>query len=395
MEYILIIISCIVTFFFPMLSLIINAFNCIIVKKKKKIFAIFVALSLATVAYVWKPSSIYDLYKWHSEVKMFNNYNLNDLINHITINYEPMNYIIKYLCSKIGNINMLQSIVCFAGYYIILWIISDYTTQNKCNNFSFTIVSIFAILSVGYINFISGLWFNLAIITFALGIYLNYAKNTKWLHWVFYILSISIHISTVYILLILITSRILKVKKNFKIIIIISYFASLFIGPVLTFLNLNINISIIHYIYKLYVSYFINGSQFSNLHTGINLYEAIIKLLICVLFICNSKDKIKEYNKEYLLFLAILIPSILALVFEAKIIIVRYSFFVVLILIPLLLDYFTKEKNKKIICVTCGLLMFFNILAYRQFQAIEKAQLDKCIDNNMTRNILQLENGVE
>ena len=379
------------TIFLPILSLPLNVISFIISKKHKKIYALFTAISLAAIAYTWIPDNVYDLYRWHKEVMMFSNYSLEDLFEIIVIKYEPINYIIKYICSRLGDINLLQFIVTFLGYYGILWIISDCSKDKKIGSLYFGIISILIISSIGYINFISGLWFNFAIICFAIGVYIDYFKKSKYIRWVFYLVAICIHISTIYLLLILFITKIIKSKRYLS-VVIVSFILSLFIGPILLYLNDTFNLDLIHYIYNLYETYFINANQFGNLHNGVNLYEAILKISICIIYIFITNNKLKKYNNQYLMYLSIIIPSIIALVFNAKIMIVRYSFFIILILIPMIIDYYNQKKSKKYIFLIIYICLLISFMTYRQFNSIKKANLYDGIVINIKSNIFQLKN---
>lgn len=373
------------TILFPIISLPFNFLIFLFTHKYKKIYAFLMAFSLASIAYVWNPGSEMDLYRWHLEVINFKSFNLHELSEYIKINLEPINYLIKYCVSKTGNVNLLQFIVVFIGYYEILWMFSDYSYRKSIKISAFLITILFVISSLQYIGFISGLWFNFAIINFALGFYLNYERNTKWIHWIFYIVAPLIHISTIFILCLLVFTKMKKRKvKLFSLIIVFIVF--LMIGPILTFINSKINIQ---YIYNLYESYFINGSQFAVLNNGTNLYLAICRLFICLLIVNSVKNnEEKKYN-----FIIFVIVSVFAILISSTVF-VRYAFFVQLISIPLIMDYFNKSVITKKICgigivvIIVSLLMF-----YRQYTSLKTSGIIPSIENNLFNNIFSLKNG--
>ncbi len=389
MELFLFIVFIILNVLFPILALPFNFLFYVVFGKYRKIFGITIAFSLACIAYIWLPASHYDLYRWHLEANMFVNYNISDLIKHISINYEPINYIIKYVFAKVGDLNLIQFFVSYVGYSIIFWIISDYSKEKKLNAISVLVVSLLSFLIIGYINFISGLWFTLAIINFSLGIYLNYVKKTKRLHWLFYIFSVCIHMSTAYIFILMVISKVVDVK-NIKKHLLIVFLIFLFIGPLLTFLNSKIDFKLFKYIYHLYDAYFIRGDRFANLHKGINLYDAFMKLALYLLIIALNKKFIRHMDKRYTLFLSMVIVSVIALIPSATIFIVRYTIFIELILIPVFLDFFSRPKEKNTLMIILLLIPFFAFLSIRQLSAINKANLNKNINNNITKNVFRL-----
>lgn len=379
-----------INIFFPIISLLPNLILFIISNKYRKFFGFLLAFSLACIAYTWEPSNVMDLYRWHIEVRKFSYMNFNDLITHIQLNFEPINYFIKYAVSKTGDINLLQFIVSLIGYYEMFWMLSDCAIKKKVSFFSFLTVFIFVLISLQYISFISGLWFNFAIINFSVGIYLEQQKNTKHFHWIFYILSICIHISTIFLLGITIASKLTKTKIKFsKLCIVFAFF--LFIGNVLSFLNTHINFEIIKYIYHLYVAYFLKGDQFGYLHNGITLYLAIARLIACLAIIIIYKNK--NLKTEYYNLLIISCISIIAVLINAGVF-TRYAFYMQLITFPLILDYINEKKlTKNKLAVIVGIILVSFVMTYPQIVSIKKSGIINNIHDNLTKSTFNLRNG--
>ncbi len=391
MNLIILIISILITFLFPMLSFPINITNYVLIKKERKIYALLVAFSLGLIAYTWKPAIAYDLYRWQQQIRIFSYSGFSAVIQRIITDLEPLNYIIKYIISKTGNFNLVQLFISLIGYYEILWIIADYSKNKKINILPFTIGTIFILLSLKYIDFISGLWFNFAIINFALGIYLDYTKKTKRIHWMFYLISVLTHISTIYILIMLIISKTIK-TENYKKIIVITFIISLLFGPILLFLDTHINMYIIHYISKLYNSYFINGDKYDYLHAGTNLLFSVVRLLITLAIFYNERKNLKEYNPKLIIFILITSASTSAILFHAKVYI-RFIFFIQLVAIPIFFSFLSK-KNTHFKTLIISLIIFLSTLLIRiQYNQMKSSELLKCINYNLNKNVFNLKNG--
>lgn len=391
MNILLIIISILATIFLPIISVFINIANFILIKKERKIYALLAAFSLGLVAYTWKPAMAYDLYRWQQEIRIFSYSDFSAVIQRVITDLEPLNYSIKYIISKTGNFNLVQFFISFIGYYEILWIIADYSQNKKINILPFTIGTLFILLSLKYIDFISGLWFNFAIINFALGIYLDYTKNTKKIHWIFYLISVLTHISTIFILLMLIISKTIK-TENYKKIIAVTFIISLLLGPILLFLDTHINMYIIHYISRLYNSYFINGDRYDYLHAGTNLLFAVVRLLITLTIFYNERKNLKEYNPKLIIFILLTSASTSAILFHAKVYI-RFIFFIQLSAIPIFFSFLSKKNTYFKTLIISSIVLFSALLIRIQYNQMKSSELLKCINYNLNKNVFNLKNG--
>lgn len=378
--------------FFPIIICPLLGLGIIFSSKFKKIYSLLFALSLALIAYIWVPSDTYDLFRWHVEMQSLAFYNFQHFISYGFSQFEFLNYLIKYLISLTGDLNLVQFFVTFIGYYCIFWMISDYSKRKNIGKFSLFITLIFTCLSLYYIDFISGLWFYFAVIIFSLGIYCDYIIKTKFIHYILYVISIFLHMSTVYLLFLLIYNKLFKRKSLFfKLLIIILIF--LLPGIIIPFLYNKFDIDFISKIYKLYNSYFVNGVQFAQLHNGNNLLLALCRIVPYIIIIYSFKLNLKKDNYKYYHFLIFTIVSVLLLIISATVFI-RFVYFIQLIFIPLLLDFFNENKityNKLIVLVI--ILIVSICLIYKQYVSIKQSNLIHNIEDNITNNIFSFRNG--
>lgn len=389
---IFVLLSSLITIFFPILSLIYNLFCFIFIKNYRKLFAILLSISISSIAYVWNPAENYDLYHWHLEMLKFSNNNFKYLIETIKNNFEPLNYFLKYIFSKTGNFNLIQAFVSFFGYFEILWIIQDYSKKKNISIFSVSLVTGFILSTIQFVNFISGLWFIFAIINFSTGIYLEYFCNNKKLALIFIVITPLIHISTIYVILVYILAHI-KSDKKIKSFLLVVLICSMFVGNIIVFIDKMINNNIVHYIRHLYDTYFLQGSQYDYLHSGKNFIFSMFRLVFVLLsvYIVEKKTNVK-LNRKYLLIVSIFCVSTLVIIFSSKIYI-RYAILVSIIGIPILLELFNKKITKNL---SLMIMFYIIILLYYipiQYIGIKAAKIPEQVYSNINKNIFSLENG--
>lgn len=376
------------TLFFPIISVFVNFISFILLKKERKFIAILLAISIASVAYVWTPNYQMDLYRWHLEMQMFRNFSFNDLIKYVIENYEPLNYLIKYILAKIGDFSLLQFFVSFIGYLEILFIFEDYAKRENIKLFPFFISLLFILTSLQFIGFISGLWFYFAIINFFVGVYLEFIVRTKKIHWLFYLVAICLHISVLLVFIILIISKFFKKKISLLSMfwIFIAFFS---IDKIIVWLN-TFDVSIFKYIYKLYTYYFLNGSQFDSINGGTNLIFGILRLAICfIIFLINRNVIIEKFGTKYFNFVAITIASISAIIFNANVF-VRFVFFIQLLIFQILLIYINENNRREKIIIYMLLFLSIGVMSVRQYNSFISSNITKNIDDNILNPIFML-----
>ncbi len=394
MDLIILFFSIIITIFLPLPSIILNILCFIVSKKYKKYHGVILAFSLACTAYIWNPSAKMDLYRWHLAMDSMKNYSFKNIIELFKINFEFFNYYIIFIINKLNNNNLLQAFVSFIGYSEILWMLADYQKEKKINDFSFTLTTVLILISLDYIGFISGLWFNLAIINFALGVYLRFFKEKKYIPWFLFIFSILTHISTIFILFMFMLCNLTKKRVTIKILITV-FLAFILIDPIITALNSTFNNEIIHIVYRMYFSYFINGNQFASLHNGSNIISAIARILLCII-IAYKSTKNEGISPKYIKFILLTSTAVYAILFNATVF-VRFAFFIQLASIPMIMSYFTtidskKQINKAKMSTILLAFLIISIMIYRQNNSINNSNLKEDFNSNIVNSVLKLKN---
>lgn len=382
------IIVAILTLFFPYIMLPINLLLFMFTKGQRKVYAILLSFCLALGAYIWIPDNTMDLYRHHLQMKTFYMMDISGLLDYIKVNFEPIQYFLKFFISKTTNFNLLQFIIIFIGYNELFWLLGKYSKTNDVSVKTFCISSIFVITSLRFLDFASGLWFYLSIINFAVGFYYEHMEQKNKVGIAFYIISVLIHTGSIFLVILYVLSHLIDIsKKNIYIKIIIMFAIFFLTGFVLTFLYKNINSSLVRFLFEMYNSYFINGDRFSSLHNGVTLYLSIINLIFSFIILRVSNFVYNKPNN----FAYFLIFSIFAILLQATIF-VRYTFLVLILLIPYLMHLLEDKKSSKQLkfLIITIILSLISINLYRQYVQITNLNLIANIKEKYALSVFEL-----
>ena len=379
------------TFVFPIPMIPLEVIGIIFERgKTRKFFGCLLAFSLAVIAYNWVPSESMDLYRHHQQTLSMANFDFEYLGALVAKNLKPLQYLIEFIVAQTGNYNLLQFIVAFCGYFEIFWLVCDLAEMKKIKRGPFTILMIYATLTLNYIGFISGLWFYLAVINVALSIYLSHFRKTKRLHLLFLVASACLHAGMLYMLLILLAFRKIKLFKKVNLpTMLIVIIAAMSFGVVLTLLQnlLGSEIAILDVASDKYENYFVNGAQYDSLHSGWNLITSILSILLGLFLGFWEQKRGKE--RDYGSFLVYFTIYILATILSATVF-VRYGFLVILLSLPLVADYWAKtfDRDKKLLLT----LWILAVIIPRFYASVHQAMIcgiNDVIINNATSSIIQ------
>lgn len=371
-DLIYVLLSAVLTFFFPLFAIPVNLLGVVFFKKTRKVSIILLALSFALVAYAWNPPVAADLYRHHTEMSILKNYDFARLVEYSFRELNFLQVFTEFLVSKTGNYDLLQLLITFIGYYEIFWMICNYAEKKEIRNTVIGLALLLVVVSLRFIDFASGLWFFFAIINLVLGLYLRHFRDTKKLHWLFYVLALLSHVSVLFILVVILLSDFLKsFKKASWLSLIVLFVAFSTIGFILNYLCMHFDFHFLTVLQKMYQSYF-EGSRFSGIVLGWNLYLALINIafgvLVTVLFRRTEKT---EYNSLILLVSA----SVLALILQSGIF-TRFAIMILFMsLMPLMDIMNARQLNRKKLLVAICFCLVAGLNAYRQIEQIAEYKL--------------------
>lgn len=334
---------------FPILGIVLTSIFYITNNSKKIniVCSVLIGLFMGLIAYNFIPMSSYDLTRHHQIVEtlffrdfsyIFQNFSYMDL--------EILPLIICYLVSLFQNVNLLQFIVVTIGYSIIFYILGDYKINQNVKNYRFLLVAAFTFFSFNALYFISGLWNYLAIIVFSLVMYIDYMKKgNKLICYPLYALTLLIHNSMIFPLVILIIYKLFGNKFNFRsaatTIIIVLLPATL-----LGIINNTFDISLLKTIEQTYNSYFINDESMYRFYGGKTLLMEFgkVALILFTIIFQPKGEKLKNLNG----FLILLTVAIL-LMLPKSIVMIRFVMILGFLgIIPLMDSLKIITKNRVI-----------------------------------------------
>ena len=344
------------TFIFPILSIPLNFILTIISRKEKKYFMMNNAVALAFFAYNWIPPENYDLHVWQLNCSMLANLQFINAIKYILINGEPLNNLIKYIIGLTGNFGLLQFTIVLISYLIINKILLIYEEKFKLSNFSFSLIYLFTLLVLIYVNFISGLFFNFAAIIFTLGVIEFY--DNKYKTGIFLIvISALLHSGMFFPICIFLILILNKSKLSLKPIIITIVFV-LSLSYIIPFLLSNINIPIFSELSIMYKGYFLQNT-YNSLNSGITYFLNLLKLLPLVFILIFAKNKYFYIEAlGILIFVSSFLVSIKSPIFS------RYFYMCCLMVLPKYGTYIDDkaQENRRKSLNKCVFIMLLTLI---------------------------------
>lgn len=351
-------------------------------KKKNFTYALLIGLLLGIISYYFIPLRSYDLYRHHLvcytlEGKSFTYLWKN--INNFDLELFPVIY--TYIVSMLKNINLQQFFIVTTGYTIIFSILYDYRKKENIKFIPFLIITCFTFFGFNALNFISGLWFYIALITLFLTLYLDYYCH--WKNKIIYIMYIAIlfmHTALFFPIVILLIYKIMGNKFNFRSLIIcmllftlptilLNLLTSIISNPILDNINWLLNV------------YFDNNNLMQRFYSGHAFYIEMIKLFISLWFVfLLRKEKKFENIKGF-----IIILSICTLIMMIKsIVMIRFIMLIQFLSVPFMIKYFSNFKKEKIwmIFFLIALTLYFSLFSFNIMLQQNYGNLKKVYNRN-------------
>lgn len=355
-------------------------------KKKSIVYSMLIGISLGIISYYFIPKSGYDLVRHQDVVYRLTNVDIKSFFE-FTQNYDleflPLLY--SYLISFIGNVDLLQFFIVSAGYTIILYMLNDYKIKKDLNIIYFICISLFIVISFQHLFFISGLYFYIATILFALILYMDYIKqkNPK-LCIALYIIILFVHNAMFLPFALVMIYKALKNEFNIKtVLIIILVFLGSFL--IINYLDQIINNNITDSLVRMYGNYTNNEDHFKIIYSGSLFILEIIKMCIVVLAIILS-NKNKKLN-GFILGMTIMI----ILMMTRSTVTIRYIMLIQLVGIIPLVDLF--KNSKKEIKTIMIIVLFVTIIMYiMYYYGIFSDQSFGNLSDNYFNNIISIFN---
>lgn len=326
----------------PILSFPISAIFFLYVSKVRKYAALFMAMSIGLVAYCLDPPVTYDLYRHHQLVEMLAPLTPQQFLLTLSDSLEPIALSLSYIVSQFNNVDILQFIVTSITYWIVIYIIGDYATRVRLSKRYIFLLLASTLSATNFIYVASGLWNNLAIVLFALAVYLGIVKNKgKVLRVSLYLMSILTHVSMLFAVAVLAIWNLFKKRISFMSCMAV---VLIFVSPavILWVISFSTDSPILIQLNELYVSYFVSPDYVSAIYNRTAIIVEMSKLipvaLLVLLYRSNDARMLQLRSLVLLLSLAIII------ILPASLIMIRFIFLVQLISLPIVVTVLAEGR---------------------------------------------------
>lgn len=361
--------------FFPILGIPLFLMGYIFGKDKNSlIYSSLLGISIALLFNFFIPPTDYDLFRHQLIVEQVTNLTFDEFLNSTKyINLEFLPTLYSYLISFTNHINLLQFFVIALGYTIIFYIIHDYRKINEIKIIPFIFIVLFNFFGFYTLYFISGLYFYLAVILFALAFYFDYVKKKyKILSYIIYFTILFIHNSMFFPIFILFIFKLFKNKLNLKSLLCCVFVFTLS-TYILEFLSSTLDISFINNINNMYSHYLLKNDEMIKYYSGSIFIQEITKLFV-ILFVLFFKKDEKNATKDFIYLLTICI----ILMMPKSFVMIRFIMLIQLIGIVPLINYFKDNSyNKKLFLLSIIIFLtllymyiFYNVFHHEHFENI-------------------------
>lgn len=371
-------------FFMPILALPFVVMGAYLDTKKRNIYIILLALIMAVIGFHFTPpNSEYDLYRYNMLMDQMKNEGIYYVKNISEYKFFFVTNYLFYLVALTNVFELLPAITAFIVYYILFYIITDYSYRNNISNNKYILTMIFMVMYIPAVPIFGGIRNALAYAIIILAIYRDMVISKKNLKTYFlYIIPLFIHsaVMPIYIfrILLCINSKFIKGILNVLILCWPLYLVLIkIILEKLTFIPplAILNNKIIDYTARNYIS---------SDHRTVILFTILICIFILVKSIFykfygakNNKYNIDDYNR---LTNSIVFFSLGAIAFKYSDIFFRYTTFMfyltpVLMLSILNIRAKVKWSYYKVICII-GLVLIGFISAIYQYRNLSQINFD-------------------
>lgn len=337
--------------------------------KHRNVYLAILSIFIALFSYSYTPTVREDLYRHHEDVIRYEDISPDKFFSDVWSRPEQLSLMYKFIISKTGNVRLLQFFTSAICYYILFYLLSEYTKKYKhIKGLKVIGIWFFVLSGFHYIVITSGIFYTLALEIFSLAVYYDYALGRKFLSKILYFAPILIHTCAVLPLFIVILYKLLGSKINAKgiSVLVVSIFS---ISILLNIVASYVNLPIVTELSNLYRSYFGNEEHWSRLHTipVLVLYLSRLAPIIIGYKFMDKKDSISGFA----IFVTI---AILVLYFQTTFS-VRYIHIATLCGLPILFEAINNKKIGQLFCVLLyGLGAPHVLYQIKQFQSLGEFQ---------------------
>jgi len=235
----------------------------------------------------------FDLYVYNQMMLSMESFIFKDLIKNIFHRGEIISMTYLYAMQKLGLEHYIQVIPTLVFYYIMLYVIIDYSKTNNNNKTTTIIISVVFLSLFKYMDIVTNFRNYLALALFFLAIYLDLIKKqqNKWIY-LLYITSSLIHTS---LFAMLILRIMIEIKSKYLLKAIIAMMLLTIIFPeTLVFILKPVNIDFIKFVVER-ISFYISEAE---LYITIQYIFRIMQFIAIAVFSIYGMKKYNNTNEE-------------------------------------------------------------------------------------------------
>ncbi|MBR0480615.1 EpsG family protein [Candidatus Saccharibacteria bacterium] len=324
--------------------------------KHQKFYLLLISLFVALFAYGYHPSSTEDLYRHQENLSKYQNYTFDDSIKTMQTKPEQLTLLYEILISKLNNPGLLQFFTTKICYFLIFYLLSEYSKRYPGISKAKTIgVWLFVLSGFHFFVIVSNIFYTLALEVFSLGVYVDYEKKKK-ISWLLYIISPLIHTSAILPLILIIFYKIFKSKISAKSVLVLTI-AILLISTILPILSNLFSLPIINEVNSLYRSYFYNEDHWARLHSVSILILYLSRLAPVILSMHDNRRAVAGIGG----FATFTLIAVILLFFQTSFSI-RYIHIVVLCGIPTLFEALSSTRQSSVVCLSLYLFAIPHVI---------------------------------
>lgn len=321
----------------------------------KIITSLMMGVFFAILAYNFVPKDDYDLVRHWSKVDRFRNVETFDsfvsTVNSNKMEFLPQLY--SFIVAKMGDLNLLQSLLVFGGYSMLFYILVDYKNKVGMGNGKFLILMPLIIFGQHTLYYFSGLYNYFAINLFAFAMYLEFIKGKKKIPFLLYLITLFIHNSMILPFALLLLFRLMRKKLTTKTIVIF-IIALTSVALIVDLMVNTFGIAYFENIRNIYHDYVRLNDNMMKYYDGFYLFMSITKIGIALLACwMQRKNKIMGQIRDFVILLSI---AVIILSFSS-IAITRFSSLILFVSIPLIVNAMSQNnKNTKFFLMLVAIL---------------------------------------
>jgi hypothetical protein len=359
-----------------------------------RIYSLIISFSIGLLAYNMIPQSNFDILRIQSDLAGLSQVKYYGLKSLLMQSPEPARLLFDFFVYNLNDKSLLQFIAVWIGYFLIFYMIGDYSNKNQIRKTSVFITLTYIIIGFAAIYFFSGIYNYLAMILFSYAFYREtYQKKSKVISYFIYLSTPLIHNALALPLLVLFFYKISSEKFRIPTLSALALSMIYITAPLSLFLNKVSFLSLFSQYQAIVLGYLGQPlrtdvlTQYTYSVLALEIFKILISLFLAVLY---AKDK--GNHKKTSAFIIYLITAITILSLTTPITL-RFLLISSLVGIPILLEKINNNIGEKKYGLILALLLVSIAMAVYQQKLFLKVKYPSYFYTNTAISVFNKENN--